>query len=414
MLFSCVIFTDPVDTILYRSEYEKAGDQVGSVGSFGNNCSIVGGNQNGYYRVDYSGMIYIVSPIPDTFNVIKDDTLQIECSGQVKRVRIVDGYDYFIAQNPTYTVLSQHNQNDTTNSVSWSAYNNLWGRGTAIPDVDFRIALLIRPILPDSSIFLWDVPSQARDFGGASVWSYSNLLWGVRKGLRTGVPDFPVQVASLSKLILEFEFQRLFGDQNDKIALNSFLTDESEISPFNANDGDFFMVFDQIGTWLPPYLDTLPDTTLLGKTFAFRYKKDNSTGYEWRRVIIRNGNTLMSGSIDLKRIFNRFIAAGHINSSQYFPNIQIGVEVTRGFGAIRVNHLNLSPERFNAKIQYKKVQSIGSQTRDGSAPENECAVFTALGKRVKFSGDLHSSLKKLESGLYIVKKGGKIIRITRF
>jgi len=344
-------------TLVYRSEYEKAGDVIFDLNApdEGNvTYSIIKGNDQGYYTIGSSnGIISIAAPINDELNVVHYDTMTVDASGREYVIVVVDGYDYFLKTHPGYIVLDEHNDTYYESGNEYAGYNNLWGRGTAEPNVDFRMATLVFPNLPDSTVFIWDVPSPASDFGGASVWSYINLLWGNRKNMREDLSGFPFQWGSLTSLNIYFEFEKLFGTEDYKIALNNFFTDESELSDFGSNDGDFFFVFDQRGTWVPDYPVDLGDTIISGMDFARLYKEED--GYEWRRVIVRDNGRWLNGILDLYRTYKQFSSRGYLNEAQYIPNIQVGVEVTDGFGAIRVNKWDIKQ---NEPVGIRKRKKI--------------------------------------------------------
>ena len=336
-----------INKLVHRSEYEKVGDLIHDIndpseGSF--NYSILSGNNNGYYKVDSeSGAITVASEINDRFGAVHTDILKINAGGTIYEIEIVDGYDYFLDNLPTsYSILDDHEETFVDPKSEWTVYNNLWGKGSAIPNVDFRIAMLHKQKLPDTCILIWDVPCPAEAYGGASVWCYSNVLWGNRLYIRKDLQNFPFQIKSLNKLKLKFDFEKLFGNDQFKVALNLFTFDETHVAHINKSDGDFFFVFDQINTWIPKYPYSLSDIKIMGKPFALRYNDYKDGRFrQRRRVIIKNNEKLMKGEIDLKHIFDVFEKENYINPLQYIPNIQLGIEVTRGYEAFRFNRYNI-------------------------------------------------------------------------
>lgn len=300
-------------TLVHRSEYETVGDQMYDLNDPNEGTiiySILAGNTDGFYAIDATnGKITIATEISDTFNAVHSDTLTIDAGGTFYLIEIVDGYDYFMNNLPSaYSVLSGHNDLYIDATTEWTVLNNLWGKGTAIPNVDFRIATVHKQSLPDTTFLVWDAPGPASSFGGSSVWNYNQVFWGNRKNTREDLLNFPFKINTLNRLDLEFDFEQLFGNDQFKIAMNMFMTDEPYLTNFSNNDGDFFFVFDQKGTWIPPYPYSLPDTTILGKTFALRYDDMlNGKFYERRRVIIKDNKKLMSGTLDVKNLFDRFI-----------------------------------------------------------------------------------------------------------
>ncbi len=372
--FSTLLFSQQ-DTLILRSEFEKAGDEIYDLDDVNEGSitySIISGNDSLFYGINSTtGVISISNVIPDTFNVVRMDTLVIDASGNQYTVRIVDGYD-FIIQNldHTYHVLDEHSETYIDSSNEWTAFNNLWGRGTAVPNVDFRIATIHKSNLPDSTILIWDTPSKAREYGGASVWCYHNIFYGNRKNTREDLSLFPFQISTLDSLSIDFEFEQLFGDDQYKIAMNMFMTDESYLTSFSKNDGDFFFVFDQKGTWIPPYPYALPDSTILGKLFALRYHDEHKGAfYERRRVIVKNHQKLLQGVLDINHLFTRFADEGWLDLNQYIYHLQLGIEVTEGYGAVRINKSDIHLSQTS--------QAIPVSVSDGSSSSSEVASIDA-------------------------------------
>lgn len=336
----------PADTLVLRSEYEKAGDELLDI-----NCPLEGrvnyqitaGNQDGYYAINSSnGKISIATEIPDSYGVVRTDRLTVTAGNYTYNITIADGYDYFVQHLPPgYTVMSGDGDLYSDPSSEWTVYNNLWGKGTAVPDKDFRIATIHKATLPDTTYIMWDVPGNPET---AAVWCYVNVFWGNRKNMRENLKGFPFVIGSKPNLTLDFDFQQRFGNDNFKIAMNMFMTNETKLSPFSANVGDLFFIFDQKGTYIPPYPYSLPDKTILGKQFALRYddKADDGSTYERRRIIVKNNEKVLAGKLDIKGIFDLFSAAGYLNTQQSIYHIQLGIEVTNGFGAVAFNKFNIS------------------------------------------------------------------------
>ena len=336
-----------INKLVHRSEYEKVGDVICDIGDpiegiF--NYRILSGNKNGYYKLDpESGIIKIAKEIKDRFGAVHTDILKIDGGGTVYNVKIVDGFDYFVNNLPeSYNVLSDHGENFVDLNSEWSVCNNLWGKGEAVPNVDFRIATIHKNRMPDTCILIWDVPSLAKDYGGAAVWCYNNVMWGNKGGLREDLPSFPFQVKNIKNLTLDFSFEQIFGNDQFKIAMNLYTFDESNLASYCKSDGDFFLVFDQVNQWIPEYPYSLPDIEIMGKTFALLYDDyKNGRARERRRVIIKESERLMNGKLDIKNLFDIFINQNYINPSQYIQNIHLGIEVTSGFGAVRFNKFNI-------------------------------------------------------------------------
>ena len=341
-------FAQATNVLVYRSEFEQVDDVVYDINDVNeniNNYVIVSGNDNNYYSINQvNGKLKILNPIPDTFNAIHSDNLIIAIGNTTYNIQIVDAYDYYMSNLPVeYTVLSADDDIFVDNNSSWTAYNNLWGKGTAIENQDFRIAIVKKNTFPNQSVLIWDVPNNASAYNGAAVWCYTNLFWGNRKNIRENLTGFPFRINSLSSLTLTFDFEQLFGNDQYKVALNLFTTDNPNLANFSENKGDFFFVFDQINTYLPPYPFSLPDITLEGKPFAVLYDNENNGEfYERRRVIVKDGLSVTQGTLNLKSLFDMYSNAGFLNTNQSIPNIQVGVEVTKGFGALRFNQLEFN------------------------------------------------------------------------
>lgn len=335
-----------VPVLVLRSEYESVGDLIYNIDDSeeGNlNYSIEEGSFNAFFSLNTStGELIIQNEIEDQFNQIDTKELTIKIGNTCYDLTIKDAFDYYLSNLPNdAVVLDEHNQFTIDEDTKWTAINNLWGRGNAIPNQDFRIATIHYPNLPNGTVLIWDVPSKASDFGGASVWCYNNVFWGNRKNRREDLSGFPFQIQPITNLKLNFDIEQLFGNDQFKIAMNMFMTDESELTNFSNNDGDFFFVFDQKDTFIPNYSNTLPDITIGGKPFAVRYDLNPNDGYERRRVIVKGNEKLLSGTLDILAMFNMFIDEGFLNELQYIYHLQFGVEVTSGWGAIQFNQLGL-------------------------------------------------------------------------
>lgn len=420
LLITIVSIKAQTNALAYRSEYEKVGDVIYDINHAHEGSvvySITSGNNNSYYTINSStGIITINNTIPDVFNIIHTDILQISASGTNYSIEIVDAYDYFIQNlSPDYAVLDEHNEKYIDETNEWTAMNNLWGKGDAIPNTDFRIATIHKTTLPTETILLWDVPSKASNYGGAAVWCYNNVFWGNRMNTRENLPNFPFQISALSSLALDFDFEQLFGNDQYKMAMNMFLTDEAILSKFSENDGDFFFVFDQKGTWIPNYPFSLPDTNIGGKPFAWRYDDElnEGDGYERRRVIIKDNEQFLSGRLDLKSLFDTFIAAGYMNPDQSIYHIQLGIEVTEGYGAVRFNEADISMTQDALSINDFNINKIKVYPNPSNniiyinspQPIQQIKLFSVLGKLVyqnsNFKGNIDVS--NVSKGVYFLK-----------
>lgn len=338
-----------ISVLVLRSEYEKIGDLIYDINDpqeGTHSYQLEEGNEGQFFTLSSSsGQLKIQNEIPDQFNGLDVRELSIRIGNTIYELVIKDGFDYYLENLPSNAVvLDEHNQRTIDANSQWTAFNNLWGRGTAIPNQDFRIATIHYPDLPDGTVLLWDVPSMAADYGGASVWNYNNVFWGNRKNMREDLPGFPFQIEPITNLTLDFEMEQLFGNDQFKIAMNMFMTDESELTNFSNNYGDFFFVFDQKDTFVPNYTHTLPDIELGGKTFAVRYDLNPENGYERRRVIIKDDEQWFSGNLDILALFNMFSAEGFLNTQQYIYHLQFGIEVTSGWGAVQFHELHINYE----------------------------------------------------------------------
>lgn len=420
-LFMNHFYFSQTNILVYRSEYEAVGDliyDINDVNENNQNYSIIAGNANNYYRINKtSGKIAVNTQIPDTFNSVKTDNLTVQIGTNIYNIQIVDAYDYFIANLPSgYTVIDQDVAQIDNNS-EWTAYNNLWGKGTAVPNQDFRIAIIKNNSFPNQSVFLWDVPGNASTFGGDAVWCYTNLLWGNRKSIRSNLSGFPFKISSINSLKLDFDFETLFGDHQFKVALNLFATDNPSLASFSENKGDFFFVFDQVGTYIPSYTNTLPDITIGGKQFAVLYDLNPTTNYERRRVIVKDGDRLTSGTLDLKALFDMFASNNYLNTTQSIPNIQVGLEITKGFGAVRFNQIDFKLNEStlsNNKFKKQKTQFFPNPVHDKlfwtkqSENINSVKIFDITGKEVKPEiAENYIDFSTLPNGVYYLKTNNK-------
>lgn len=339
-----------IERIVLRSEFEKTGDIIYDLKDDNEGLlrySILNGNTGNHFDLNpISGEIKIKNTIQDAFNVLHKSLITISIGNTNYKLSIYDMFDYYLENLPSNAVvLQEHNEKTVDNNSDWTVFNNLWGRGDAIPNKDFRIATIHYNDIPNKTELIWDVPSNASKYNGAAVWNYNNVFWGNRKNVREDLTEFPFQIEAIKKLNVNFDFEQLHGNDQFKIAMNMFMTDESELTKFSNNDGDFFFVFDQKDTFIPKYSNTLPDIIIDGKPFAVLYDLNTSNQYERRRVIIKDNEKFMQGQLDLKALFKMFIDENFLNPKQYIYHIQFGIEVTSGFGAVRFNELHINFEK---------------------------------------------------------------------
>lgn len=432
ILISQFIFSQTISVTVYRSEFEKANDIIYDINDSKENISpyaIVSGNQNNYYSINSTnGQLKIANPIADAFNVINTDNLTVSIGTTTYLLKIVDAYDYYKNEllNNGYTILANDGQTYIDNASSWTAYNNLWGKGDAVENVDFRIAILKKNnTFPNQSVILWDVPSEANAYtNGAAVWCYTNLFWGNRKGIRSNLPNFPFKINSLSSLNLNFNFEKLFGTHEYKVALNLFTTDNPALANFSENKGDFFFIFDQINNFIPAYDYSLPDITIGGKPFAVRYDNMlNGVTYERRRVVVQNGEALTQGTLDLKALFDMFSNQGYLNTNQSIPNIQVGLEITNGFGGLRFNQLDfqisnstlntVSPSK-NLNVLYPNPTSGKVFVNNKSTDWASLKVFNQVGQEIKpMISENNIDLSAFPKGIYYIKLKDRTEKIIK-
>lgn len=394
------------DSLFMRTEYDTVGHFIGAVESA---QEILPTEDSHWYRLD-GETIRVSEEIPDLFDEVTVHTLRVERANDTVTVRVVDGFDYLVSLHEG-SILSQHQEIDTAGE--WSAYNNLWGKGTAVPNEDFRIVMLLHDTLPESGMILWDVPGKAAEFGGSSVWCYSSFMFGDRLVQREDLERFPFKIEELTELRMDFDYTPILGDDQFKMALNCFLTDEEELSPFSANDGDFFMVFDQVGTWVPPYpVVVVEDTLIEGEPYTLLYNEKE--GYEWRRVIIKDHARLQSGSVDLLGLFNRFAERNYIDKRQSIPNIQFGVEVTSGFGAVLMNHLEMTMTKQGetsvsftplVKSHVISVQQLGRSIRLTLPQEGKVELLATSGRVIESHSNFTEGVigENLANALYFIR-----------
>ena len=83
--------------------------------------------------------------------------------------------------------------------------------------------------------------------------------------------------------------------------MNLFTFDEPYLIGYCRSEGDFFFVFDQAGSYLPPYRYILPDIEIMGKSFSVRYNdKENGKPRQMRRIIVKDNEKLIEGKLNLK------------------------------------------------------------------------------------------------------------------
>jgi len=245
--------------------------------------------------------------------------------------------------------------------------------------------------------------------------------------MREDLNGFPFKIESKNSISLDFDFSHLFGDDNFKIAMNMFMTNESFLTSFANNTGDLFFVFDQIGTYIPPYPYSLPDAYILGKLFAFRYndKADDGSSYERRRIIIKNDEKLVSGKLDIKSVFDKFSTAGYLNTKQSIYHIQLGVEVTNGFGAVAMNKFSIktTPSTSSVSLPVSKTSVYPNPVKDLLTIEGNdiyATIYDSLGKEIYVKSTQISNnkisldLSKLNVGFYFVRTSETYTKILKY
>jgi len=411
--------------LVNRSEYEKVGDimydlQDESEGYI--NYSIIGGNTGSYFKINAnSGVIAVNNVFPDIANQVDSIVLTVKAGPRNYKVKIVDAFDYFIAIHPQYTRLNVHQNLALAGSSPYAVYHNVWGKGSAVADNNFRMSSMVHPDSPDSTVFIWDTPEKASTFGGESVWSYLNILWGNRYNQRNDLSEFPVRLGDLQALDFEFDVEQLFGTQTYKIASNQFFTKESSLVPFSSHKGDFFMVFDQVGNFIPSYADYFSDTTILGKPFAMMHDStgtiENVQGYQLRRVIIKNNEKLLQGKIDFKELYNSFTSRGFLDKDLYFPNIQFGIEVTEGWGAVRINQCKFTPQSaLTTSIKEESENDIvfanlAKESIYLGQNEAQYSLYNMQGQLLQLGFSNQFAVNNLSTGMYLLFVNGKAYKI---
>ena len=419
--FVSAIETVKTDSLFMRSEYDTVGYSIGFVVG---GTAIEGADAH-YYEINSStGEITVAQEIIDNFGIVTTHYLTVTTDQGDITVTVVDGLDYLVSQHKG-RVITEHQTGALSDTLgNWASYNNLWGDGTAIPNQDYRVVILIDDSMPNNSSIIWDTPGLATDFGGSSVWNYTNFMFGGRKNQREVVDGFPFCIDRLEELKINFDYTPIIGDDQFKVALNMFLTDTNEIAPMNQNRGDFFVILDQKGNWIPKYDTTVvEDTTILGEQFTLLYDTLTQNGgeYERRRVIVKDGGRVKQGEIDILSFFDRFSRDGMLNKSQYIPNIQFGVEVTSGFGAIEVHSLSITKTVKNStpitmslvpQLSAVKIEQRASILQFTNTENFKTVSIFSLNGRELFSQNIsgvstvHLSCAHLSAGSYIVQISG--------
>lgn len=412
------------DTLVLRSEYEKVGELILDLNNEKEgeeNYQINTGNDNSYYVIDPStGELTIAKTINDQVETVHTDLLEIQVGTNMYNVKIVDSYDYFIYEHPEFTVLEEHQAVIKEEGNAYTPYNNIWGKGSAVNGQDFRMATLVHAGNPDSTIFIWDTPSKASEFGGSSVWCYVNMLWGERHGVRENLGDFPIRIGDISTFTMDFEYEQLFGTEKYKVALNHFLNEEDYVAPFTENDGDLFMVFDQVGNYIPSYNDILKDTIIGGQDYVLMHDStgtiQNNTpeGYQLRRAIIKNDGQFKEGTLDIKALYNSFSSRGYLDENLHFSHIQMGIEVTEGWGAVRFNKfkMNLNETIPNEKPTVE-LEASSTEVKTGEFVTLTWTASDIDGEIVSTIITLDNEEQNWESGdQWLATEGIHLVKIT--
>ena len=422
LLLITVITIFASDTItVMRSEFEKSGDKIGIllVGAKAGS-PITGPDEHYFSYVPSNGVLKMADTIADVRGEVTESNFDItDTNNNLVHIKVVDGFDYIVSQNVNKKIISEYQTGELPDTNgNWAAYNNLWGANkNGVSTDDYRIAMMVNDSLPNGGWILWDVPGKATDYGNASVWNYTNFLFGARANQRDSLDNFPYQLDSIEEFTINFDYNEVIGDDQFKVALNMFFTDTNKIAPFNMNSGDFFFVLDQKGTWIPKDTVVIEDTVMWGEHFQILY--NNNSGYEKRRVIVKDNGRVTKGTIDMKYFFNRFASKGMLNTKQYLPNFQFGVEVTDGFGAIHINNLSARIKKIGEEMYTKsplrlaiksnivvKHNHIAITNRDGFS---KLRIYTVKGELV-YNRDIGTK-KNIDINKNILSAGSYILEL---
>lgn len=406
-----VVNYEVIDTLILRSEYEAIGDEIIDLNHTyeGTQSYHLSASSNHYTIDPITGIISISTEIADVKNSVQLDVLTVTNGLTTYNISVVDAYDYFIAQHPEYTVLEDHQEIIAKDGSPYTPYNNIWGKGSAVNGVDFRMSMLVQPDKIDSTVYIWDTPSKANAFGGSSVWSYQNLFWGERYNLRENIGGFPIKINNISHLTMNFNYEQLFGTETYKVALNHFLNEEDYLAPFTENDGDFFIVFNQLGNYVPPYQDHLTDTLIGGKEYVLLHDSTGTIqtnipeGYQLRRAIIKNGQQFTNGALDLLALYKSFSSRGFLDEELYFSHIQFGIEITEGWGAVRMNQFNMD---YQPKLITNTYKNQENNIKIFPNPSTEKIFITGIdnGEDYQLKNILGESVKSSQynnNGIYV-------------
>jgi hypothetical protein len=338
--------------LLYRSEFESAGDAIGSVGNSNGEDAAAYSllSDSPHFKVDATtGVIRVAAPIDDVMGVTTETTLEVKAtrgkSDTVHQVTIVDMYDYLVEKHRDMRLISK--KAETHAHGAWLARSNHWGAPRQlVADKDYRIGLLVDDEMPANVILLWDVPGSPRKFGrNRPVWCYNGMVAGNLPGSGMDVPGFPVQLADLKELTWEYDIEKL-GDDRNKFMLQIY---DSALPPDELRKarglkwvtGDFLLIVDQAGTWIPMHLKhDLGDIAIDRVPFNVRYGATD-TPVTRRRVIVKDRRTLLQAKIDVLALIDLLAARGEWNKQNHVPCIYVGVEVSSGFGAFIINKMKI-------------------------------------------------------------------------
>jgi hypothetical protein len=334
--------------LIFRSEYEDAGDRVYDLNFDGEGdgavYSITDGNADGYYTVDPdSGVLSFSKVIPDIIDEVTehDITVSVDYNGSVKehKIKIVDGVDYMVhVLHPDMMLMKE--AAERYQRGDWFGINNLWGQGEAVNWVDFRCCVLVdKKTFPDGTIVIWDLPPNS-PIHPKGIWGYPSVYVG-----SSILEGYPFRLKDIEKIIHGLSFRILYGTSGGhQIAYNAFFMPHGVWQWL----GDYFMAIDS-GTYYPRWNIIQPDPSdFLGRDLTTRYSVEEDTLYVRRHSKIMNNQKFRKGEFDMMELFNYLIDYDDPTGlhekclSKYYDieNISLGVEVFTGFGAISFDRVS--------------------------------------------------------------------------
>ena len=73
-------------------------------------------------------------------------------------------------------------------------------------------------------------------------------------------------------------------------------------------------------------------------------------------MVVKNNEKLMKGKLNVKNLLNIFIKQNYLKPLPYIQNIQLGIEISSGYGAIKFNQFDINLKSYASIQENEKIQ----------------------------------------------------------